>query len=122
MRFTSQKPKITNASSHRFVTTVLILAALVQGKALLAQTAVTYTGPNNGNWNTAANWSGGVVPINSGPNTYAVTIPAGRTVNFDAPGVALQVASLAVDPLSGLFFGGSDGLAVAGPASLGGGV
>jgi hypothetical protein len=120
MRFTSQKPKITNASSHRFVTTVLILAALVQGKALLAQTAVTYTGPNNGNWNTAANWSGGVVPINSGPNTYAVTIPAGRTVNFDAPGVALQVASLAVDPLSGLFFGGSDGLAVAGPASLGG--
>jgi fibronectin-binding autotransporter adhesin len=40
-----------------------------------AQTAVNWNG-GNGNWSTATDWSGGVVPNNGGGKTYNVTIPS----------------------------------------------
>lgn len=55
------------------------------GGALWGQVVATYTGPN-GNWSNPANWDVGVVPINNGPNTYNVIVPAGKIITFDIPG------------------------------------
>ncbi len=54
-----------------------LLAAAVAASlasSLFAATTATYTGPNNGSWNNTLNWSGAVVPNNSGPTTYDVII------------------------------------------------
>ena len=63
------------------------LSSLVTTGALaaLTTTSVSYTGPNNGLWNSAGNWSTGSVPANSGTNQFTVTI-AGNAVVFNLAG------------------------------------
>ena len=46
----------------------------------------------DGNWTSAANWSLGIVPLNSGTATYGVVIPQNAgTILFNAPVAAEQV-------------------------------
>ena len=47
----------------------------------------TYIGPNGDYWNSGANWSGGVVPANTGSDQFNVTLPDNKTVDFDCTGV-----------------------------------
>ncbi|MFO0859864.1 MAG: hypothetical protein U0570_04845 [Phycisphaerales bacterium] len=46
------------------------LAAALVCSAGLAQSTATYTGANNGNWNTPTNWNLGVVPVNGPLGTF----------------------------------------------------
>jgi fibronectin-binding autotransporter adhesin len=68
---------------------VAIVFAFLSAGALCAraQTDVTWNG-GSGNWNTAGDWSGGVVPNNGSGKTYAVTISNGEaetvTLNLSA--------------------------------------
>jgi hypothetical protein len=59
-----------------------------------AQTSVSWNG-GNGNWSTATDWSGGVVPNNGGSNTYNVSISNGsaETVTLDV-GVTISDLTL----------------------------
>ena len=50
--------------------------------ATQAQTDSNYVGPDNDNWNVAANWLPAVVPNNGGGATFDVTID-NKTVNLD---------------------------------------
>ena len=54
--------------------------------AAAAQDTCTYKGADKGVWNSAANWTCGVVPANGGGFTYNAIIPVNITVNFDLPG------------------------------------
>ncbi len=65
--------------SARIATILLVLVILlaltsVGSLRTQAQTAVSWTGTSSGDWNTASDWSGGVVPNNGGGKTYNVTI------------------------------------------------
>ena len=51
----------------------VLFVLIAGGVRSRAQTAVSWNG-GSGNWNTASDWSGGVVPNNGGGNTYNVTI------------------------------------------------
>jgi hypothetical protein len=52
-------------------------------------------------WSIAANWSGGVVPNNSGGNSYSVTLPAGAAVSlYD---ISPVISSLVVEDNAELF-------------------
>jgi hypothetical protein len=73
---------------------VAILAAC--GAPASAQVTANYTGATNGFYNTAGNWDIGTVPINSGPTTYNVVIPASRLVNYDVPGATPTIRSLSL--------------------------
>jgi len=54
---------------------MLCLGAIsARGDTLVSWIGPTGTG-GNGNWSTAADWSRGLVPNNSGTNTYSVTLP-----------------------------------------------
>jgi filamentous hemagglutinin family protein len=44
--------------------------------------SVAWVGGATGNWSTASNWAGGIIPDLS--NVSAVTIPAGKTVTYDS--------------------------------------
>src|ERR1022692_471429 len=69
-----------HVKSHLAMRLVAILLVLtsVGGLRSQAQTAVSWNG-GTGNWNKAADWSGGVVPNNGGGHTYNVTISNGET-------------------------------------------
>lgn len=54
----------------------------------LAQSTATYTGANNGNWNTPGNWNLGVVPINSESATFNAIIPTNTAVQFNVDGIS----------------------------------
>jgi hypothetical protein len=110
-----------------FVRAAIALVVVFSMSApIFGQTPAMYIGPNNGNWNTTGNWNDDMmntlVPINVGGNTYAVTIPASRTVLFDVPGVGNQISSLNVATTGGISLTpvGGGGLEVLGAATLGG--
>lgn len=84
------------SSKHRCMPLVSALLVTLAGTTTgLAQIAATYTGPNNGLYSLPANWSGNVVPVNAGPTTYNVTVPAALRVNFDLAG-AFSINSLSL--------------------------
>ena len=56
------------------------LVSLLPAGVLAATIPVSYTGPNNGQWNTASNWSPAGVPANSGTNQFTVTIASNAVV------------------------------------------
>lgn len=65
---------------------ILLALMSVGGLRSQAQTAVSWIGTSSGNWNTASDWSGGVVPNNGGGKTYNVTInpsSSGQTVSLN---------------------------------------
>jgi hypothetical protein len=66
----------------RMVAILLVLTS-VGGFRSQAQTAVSWTGGSGGNWNTASDWSGGVVPNNGGGKTYNVTINPATSQTVD---------------------------------------
>src|SRR5690349_20579848 len=68
---------LSRAAQHAAWAVAGLGAAGFAGAARAADTPASFTGPNNGFWNSAGNWSGAVVPANSGATTFAVTIPAG---------------------------------------------
>src|SRR5579863_223275 len=65
----------SNLATRIFI--VLLALMTVKAVGLHAQTAVSWNG-GSGNWNTGADWSGGVVPNNGGGKTYNVTISNGE--------------------------------------------
>jgi fibronectin-binding autotransporter adhesin len=83
----------------RMVTTLLFLVS-VGGLRSRAQTAVSWTGTSSGNWNTASDWSGGVVPNNGGSKTYNVTISPGTTQSVDL-NLGVTVTDLTLGAASG---------------------
>jgi hypothetical protein len=94
-------------SAMRLLAT-LSLAVLISH----AQTAVSWNG-GNGNWSTATDWSGGVVPNNGGGNTYNVTIRNGsaETVTLDL-GVTISDLTLGTNAI--LQSSGNNSLTIAG--------
>jgi hypothetical protein len=89
-----------------------IALALACVSAVAGTINVQWIGPTgtggSGDWSTAANWSGGVVPNNSGGNTYNVTLPPSSscpnlfcyTVTLDT---SPTIDSLTLEPGAGLF-------------------
>jgi fibronectin-binding autotransporter adhesin len=75
---------VKSVLATRWVAILLVLIS-VSGLRLQAQTVVNWTASGSGNWNTGANWSGGVVPNNGGGKTYNVTISPGtaQTVSLN---------------------------------------
>ena len=63
------------------------------------ETSTNFTAASGGNWSFGGNWSGGVTPANDASNTFIVSIPNSRTVNFD------QTANTSISALS---LGGTD--------------
>ena len=67
----------------------------------------------DGNWTTAANWSLGIVPMNSGTATYNVIIPQNAgSILFNAPVAAEQVTDFSLAAGSTLTIPGGRDLAV----------
>jgi fibronectin-binding autotransporter adhesin len=84
----------------RTVATVLVVTSM-GGLQSRAQTAVNWTGSSSGNWNTASDWSGGVVPNNGGGKTYNVTInpvSSSQTVSLN---LGVTVTDLTLGAASG---------------------
>jgi len=84
--------------------------------AAVQETATWKADPALGNWNTAANWEGGVVPNNAGGTTYAVLVDGGKgavdsTVNVDAH---VTIDTLTVDTGDTVAINGSRSLTLAG--------
>lgn len=78
---------------------VLLFAALVLARpGLGAEIDATWNG-GDGNWGVAAHWSGGLVPNNSGSNSFHVAIdgnpPVASTVAFELS--TATISSLAID-------------------------
>jgi hypothetical protein len=100
---------------------ILLVLLSVGGSRSQAQTAVSWTGSSSGNWNTASDWSGGVVPNNGGGKTYNVTIApsTGQTVSLN---LGVTITDLTLGATSGsavtLQSVASDSLAVANGGSL----
>ncbi len=68
------------------VVAILLVLMSTTERSLYAQTDVSWIGTTSGNWNTASNWNGGVVPNNGGDTTYDVTInpsTAGQTITLN---------------------------------------
>lgn len=104
----------------RMVTTLLFVVS-VGGLRSHAQTAVSWTGTSSGNWNTASDWSGGVVPNNGGSKTYNVTISPGTTQTVDL-NLGVTVTDLTLGATSGstvtLQSVGGDSLTIANGGNL----
>jgi hypothetical protein len=107
------KPSILRAFGS-----LLILSAALGGVNVLADAIdVNWTGAavpvfqGSGYWNTAANWSDGVVPNNSGSTTYNVTLPSTLPIGNVKYQVGIDVNTtidnLTVDPNAFLYFGSS---------------
>ena len=64
---------------------------------VLAQITAIWTGSGgDSNYNTAANWDIGQVPINNLTDDFIVVIPASHTVNFNVPGTGHKVFQLSL--------------------------
>jgi len=97
------------APGIRMVAVLLVVVTL--GFRSQAQTVVTWNG-GNGNWNTPADWSGGVVPNNGGGKTYNVTISNGtaETVTLN---LGVTISDLTLGPSATLQSSGSNSLTIA---------
>jgi hypothetical protein len=97
VKMTSSAPVDTLDLESHAVTPVLSggFTQALGGGVVVWPNALTYTGPNRGDWNTYGNWnySGALIP----DSTTDVIIPAGDTVLMSAPGSArnLTLASAA---------------------------
>jgi fibronectin-binding autotransporter adhesin len=80
--------------------TILFVLTSVGGTRSQAQTAVNWTGSSSGNWNTASDWSGGVVPNNGGGKTYNVTISPG-TAQIVSLNLGVTITDLTLGSASG---------------------
>jgi hypothetical protein len=69
-------------SLRRGISRLAIALALAGISALAGTINVQWIG-DIGNWNTAADWSGGVVPNNRGGNSYSATLPVGAVSLYD---------------------------------------
>src|SRR5579864_4872107 len=79
---------------------------MVQG-----QTSVNWNG-GNGNWSTAGDWSGGVVPNNGGGKTYNVTISNGTTETVTL-NLGVTISDLTLGTSATLQSSGSNSLTIA---------
>jgi fibronectin-binding autotransporter adhesin len=102
--------------------TILFVVTSVGGLRLQAQTAVHWTGSSSGNWNTASDWSGGVVPNNGGAKTYNVTISPGTaqtvTLNLGVTVTDLTLGSASGGASATLQSVASDSLTIAAGGNL----
>src|SRR3990167_3810049 len=77
-----------------FMAVVIILA--LQGTSMAVQITATWNG-GAGNWNTAGNWSGAVVP-NNGADTFNVQIDNGNATNSSVSlNMAATIDNLTID-------------------------
>ncbi len=90
----------------------LLIALSIAALPLHAQTSVNWNG-GNGNWTTASDWSGGVVPNNGGGKTYNVTISNGtaETVTLD---LGVTISDLTLGTSAILQSSGNNSLTIAG--------
>jgi fibronectin-binding autotransporter adhesin len=104
----------------RVVAILLVLLTVGESRPL-AQTAVSWTGSSGGDWNTASDWSGGVVPNNGSGKTYNVTVApsTGQTVSLN---LGVTISDLTLGSPSGsnvtLQSVASDSLSIANGGSL----
>ena len=75
--------------NRRAIVLSIALLPLVSGAASAGFIASTWQGPDNGNWNVAANWSSNRVPDNTAADTFGATINSG-TVNLDLDKVTVD--------------------------------
>lgn len=80
---------------------LLLVPASLGGLPSRAQTAVSWTGSGSGNWNTASDWSGGVVPNNGGGKTYNVTINPSSSGQIVSLNLGATVTDLTLGATSG---------------------
>ncbi len=101
-----------NARSFALLCLIVFSALLISQ----AQTAVSWNG-GNGNWNTASDWSTGVVPNNGSGKTYNVTISNGEaeTVTLN---LGVTVSDLTLGASATLQSSGSDSLTIASGGTL----
>lgn len=88
----------------------LFLAAGLWTVSGRADTLVNWQGPGgtgSGNWSTAADWSGGVVP-NNGSTKYGVTLPTESGSYTVTQDINISIDSLTVD--SGATLAGNSGI------------
>jgi hypothetical protein len=57
---------------------LLVAAAVAVCPLMLRAEDATWIGASGGSWNGASNWSGGVLPHNSGSTSFNVFIDAGN--------------------------------------------
>jgi hypothetical protein len=99
----------------------MLVLLTVGGSRSLAQTAVSWTGSSSGDWNTASDWSSGVVPNNGGGKTYNVTVAptSSQTVSLN---LGVTISDLTLGATSGsnvtLQSVASDSLSIANGGSL----
>ena len=74
----------------------LVITLALQGTSTAVQITATWNG-GAGNWNTAGNWSGGVVP-NNGADTFNVQIDNGNATNSSVSlNMAATIDNLTID-------------------------
>jgi fibronectin-binding autotransporter adhesin len=80
---------------------MLLVLTSISGLQSWAQTAVSWTGSSSGNWNTASDWNGAVVPNNGGGKTYNVTINPGSSDQTITLNLSATVTDLTLGAASG---------------------
>ena len=93
------------------VSTIVLALIVVSSLRSQAQTAVSWNG-GSGNWNTAGDWSGGVVPNNGGGKTYNVTISNG-TSEIVTLNLGVTISDLTLGTSATLQSSGSNSLTIA---------
>lgn len=95
----------------------LVIASMLAAAGIAgAQTSSLFVGPSGESWSNALNWDPAVVPANGGGRTYSVTIPTGKLVYQDLPGLTI-ISELSLEPGTTLALPGTQ-LSVLGVALL----
>ena len=82
-------------TKNRVIKVVLTIVALVGGVVVVHAAGHSYTGPDQGDWETASNWSGSTSPNLQSSDTY--TIGNGRAVVYTPLGLPPAVRPKALD-------------------------
>jgi hypothetical protein len=84
------------SANRTTVLCVIFTVALFAPQLSADSVPVNWIGPTgmggDGNWSTASDWSGGVVPNNGGGTTYGVTITGATTVSTPFSDVSVDIS------------------------------
>jgi hypothetical protein len=113
---------MTLFSLRHGISCLAITLAFAGVSAFAGTINVQWINPHIGNWSTAADWSGGVVPNNGGGNTYNVTLPTHGSVSGAILDTNPTIDQLTVASNAGLFANPSPTLTVDGSVTNAGSI